>query len=103
MRFRLHSWLRSWLFLGASSWTFTTNGKVTSRLTALNGAVYFGSHDHSVYAVNATTGKLIWEFATNEQIDSAPVLLEGSGGDPDVVYILVERFDIEPFPDFSAK
>lgn len=34
--------------------------------------VYFGSSDHHVYALDATTGKLIWSFKTDDMVHSSP-------------------------------
>jgi outer membrane protein assembly factor BamB len=43
--------------------------------------VYVGSEDHSVYALNASTGALVWSDATRGMVDSSPAVANG------VVYV----------------
>jgi outer membrane protein assembly factor BamB len=45
------------------------------------GAVYFGSGDHNVYALDAQTGNLKWKFATGNVVHASPAIAGG------VVYI----------------
>lgn len=47
----------------------------------VNGVIYFGSIDNSLYALNASNGQLIWNFQTKDQIWSSPAVANG------VVYI----------------
>ncbi len=42
-----------------------------------DGRVYFGSSDHHVYALDATTGKEIWRFEADDSIHAAPALHDG--------------------------
>jgi len=42
-----------------------------------NPAVYFGSSDGNMYAVNAANGKLIWAFKTKGLIHTSPALYNG--------------------------
>src|SRR5260370_18030106 len=44
-------------------WVFKTAAPVSATPTVVNGVVYFGSWDHNFYAVNATTGALIWKVS----------------------------------------
>jgi outer membrane protein assembly factor BamB len=46
-----------------------------------NGIVYFGSGDHSVYAVDAATGAQRWKFETGNVVHASPAIANG------VVYI----------------
>jgi len=46
-----------------------------------NGKVYFGSGDGGVYAVDATTGLLVWKFTTGDVVHASPAVVNG------VVYI----------------
>jgi outer membrane protein assembly factor BamB len=42
-----------------------------------NGAVYFGSGDGNVYALDAVTGVLKWKFETGDVVHASPALAEG--------------------------
>jgi outer membrane protein assembly factor BamB len=41
-------------------------------LTLADGALFFGSLDASVYAIDATTGTFLWSRATGDKVESAP-------------------------------
>lgn len=43
-----------------------------------NGAVYFGSGDGNIYAVDATTGALKWKFKTGNVVHASPALADGT-------------------------
>ena len=62
-------------------WTFTTGGAVTTSPAVVDGRVYFGSDDGSIYAVNAYDGALIWNYSTGGPVQSSPAVVDG------VVYI----------------
>ncbi|MGB8372848.1 MAG: PQQ-binding-like beta-propeller repeat protein, partial [Halobacteriota archaeon] len=53
-------------------WTYTTSGAVESSPAIANGVVYVGSDDGNIYALNATTGKQTWSFATRNNVYSSP-------------------------------
>jgi outer membrane protein assembly factor BamB len=42
-----------------------------------NGAVYFGSGDGHVYAVDATSGTLKWKFKTGDVVHASPAIADG--------------------------
>ena len=42
-----------------------------------NGVVYIGSHDDSIYALDAMTGERLWSYATQDKITDAPAVLDG--------------------------
>ncbi len=42
-----------------------------------NGAVYFGSGDGNIYALNAASGKLRWKFKTGDVVHSSPAISDG--------------------------
>jgi polyvinyl alcohol dehydrogenase (cytochrome) len=44
-----------------AKWTFTTGGDVSARAAVVNGVVYFPDWAGNLFAVNATSGKLIWQ------------------------------------------
>jgi PKD repeat protein len=62
-------------------WTYTTGASVGSSPAVVNGTVYFGSYDHKVYAVNASTGAQVWNYTTGETVESSPAVVDG------VVYV----------------
>jgi len=43
-------------------WSYATGGAVTSSPAVANGAVYVGSTDNNVYALNASTGTEMWSY-----------------------------------------
>ena len=58
-------------------WKFNTGGQVGSP-TVVNGVVYVGSYDHKIYAFNASTGKLLWNYTTGDMIiTSSPAVSNG--------------------------
>jgi outer membrane protein assembly factor BamB len=63
-------------------WTATTGGAIESSPAVANGVIYIGSWDHKLYAFNATTGAVLWNYSTGDQItSSSPVVIDG------VVYV----------------
>ena len=42
-----------------------------------NGAVYFGSGDGNLYALDAATGDLRWKFKTGDVVHASPALADG--------------------------
>jgi outer membrane protein assembly factor BamB len=43
----------------------------------VDGMVYFGSLDHNIYALDAETGNLEWEFETGYDVKSSPAVVDG--------------------------
>lgn len=43
-----------------------------------NGAVYFGSGDTNVYALDAATGNLKWKFKTGDVVHASPAISDGT-------------------------
>ena len=43
-----------------------------------NGAVYFGSGDGNVYALDAATGTLKWKFHTGDVVHASPAIADGT-------------------------
>jgi outer membrane protein assembly factor BamB len=52
----------------------------------VNGVVYVGSQDHNVYALNASTGVLIWKYLTGNEVDASPAVANG------VVYVVSDNY-----------
>jgi len=66
----------------ALKWTFPTNGAIYSSPAVAGDAVYFGSADGHLYAVDAGSGKLRWKFDAHGPVNSSPAVVEG------VVYVV---------------
>ncbi|HEX4450250.1 MAG TPA: PQQ-binding-like beta-propeller repeat protein [Kofleriaceae bacterium] len=86
---------------GTSKWTFATKGEHRFTATHLHGAlpvseampdpfdgflsspaisdgaVYFGSSDGNVYALDAATGALRWKFQTGDVVHASPTVADG--------------------------
>ena len=42
-----------------------------------NGVVYVGSDDNNLYALNASTGALLWKYITGNYVSSSPAVANG--------------------------
>lgn len=72
-------------------WSFATGNGVLSSPAVANGAVYVGSEDHNVYALNATTGTELWSFPTSSGVYSSPAVANGMvyvGSENGTIYAL---------------
>jgi outer membrane protein assembly factor BamB len=58
-------------------WTFHTQGEVVSSPAIVDGVVYFGSNDGSLYAIDQLTGLQKWSFPTKARIPSSPAVADG--------------------------
>jgi eukaryotic-like serine/threonine-protein kinase len=58
-------------------WTFATHGEIVSSPAVAGGAVYFGSKDGNLYAVDAASGKFRWKFDAHGQVNSSPAMVDG--------------------------
>lgn len=54
------------------------DGKIVSPPVVTNDAVYFGTETGWVYAVDADTGDLLWEWQTGNYVRASPVVIEGA-------------------------
>ena len=57
----------------------------------MKGIVYIGSYDHRLYALSATTGRILWSYKTGYYIYSSPAIANGIvyvGSDDRSVYAL---------------
>lgn len=62
-------------------WGYETGATVSTSPAVVDGVVYFGSWDGTVYAVDVSDGTLKWQFGTGGDVRSAPTVAEG------VVYV----------------
>lgn len=62
---------------GVVKWVFRSGAAVYSSPAIAEGTVYFGSRDHRLYAVDATTGAKRWEYETGSWVESSPVVVGG--------------------------
>ena len=40
----------------------------------VNNLVYIGSDDHKIYALNAQTGALVWNYTTGDKVEGSPTV-----------------------------
>jgi parallel beta-helix repeat protein len=70
-------------------WTYATGSGVYGACPAVaGGVVYVGSSDHNVYALNAATGALIWEYTTGGGLGACPAVAGG------VVYVGSDDYNL---------
>ncbi len=65
----------------ARKWAFPTGGVIDSSPAVVNGVVYVGSDDGTLYAIDAASRKQKWAYQTGDRIDSSPAVVNG------VVYV----------------
>jgi eukaryotic-like serine/threonine-protein kinase len=58
-------------------WQFHTKGQVLSSPAIAGDKIYFGSTDHSLYALDLATGALKWKFKSDGRITSSPAVSAG--------------------------
>ena len=66
---------------GEEIWAFPAGDDIGSSPAVVDGVVYVGSWDGSLYAVDATSGTQRWSYETEGSITSSPAVVDG------VVYI----------------
>ena len=94
-------------------WSYTTGGWVVTAPAVVDGVVYVGSDDYSVYALNAASGELLWSHATGDVIRSTPTVVDGRvfvGSNDNHVYALdaatgelLWRFDTGGWAQYSPQ
>jgi outer membrane protein assembly factor BamB len=63
-------------------WSYATGASIRlSAAAVVNGVVYVGSLDNNLYALNASTGALLWKYTTGSWVASSPTVANG------VVYV----------------
>jgi outer membrane protein assembly factor BamB len=63
--------------LRVTAWKFKTGAKILSSPLVYGDAVYIGSADHNLYAVDRFTGQLKWKFETRGPVNSSPAAING--------------------------
>jgi outer membrane protein assembly factor BamB len=59
-------------------WIFPTGGRVVSSPVSDGSAIYFGSDDANVYAVDAKTGKQVWQHTTGGPVSGSGSVVDGT-------------------------
>ena len=57
---------------------FKADGKIWSAATASNGTLYFGTMEHTVYAVDAEEGTERWSFEVGGAVVGSPLVINGT-------------------------
>ncbi len=61
----------------APAWTYPTVGVVATSPAVVNGVLYFGSLDKSLYALDIQSGSILWNFPTKGAVRSTPAVING--------------------------
>jgi len=59
------------------AWQFKTENKLWSRPLVAEGKVFQASLDHTLYALDAATGKELWRFRADASVASTPAIYDG--------------------------
>ena len=57
---------------------FEADGRIWSAATASNGTLFFGTLEHTVYAVDAAEGEELWSFEVDGAVVGSPLVLNGT-------------------------
>jgi len=68
-------------FSGAKKWEYQAKGAIVSPAVAQGDTVFFGSWDTHLYALNLTSGALLWSVQLGRQVYYAPYLTPAVCGD----------------------
>jgi len=60
----------------AVRWTYKTGGGISSSPTVSGDTVFVTSNDHQLYAFDVRTGRVQWKFTADNQIMTAPLVVE---------------------------
>jgi eukaryotic-like serine/threonine-protein kinase len=55
-------------------WSFESEDEIRGTAAYYNNALYFGSYDNNLYALNAVTGEFLWKYPSDGGIVSKPVV-----------------------------
>ncbi len=59
-------------------WTFTCEDEIRGAPAIHQGAIYIGSYDNNLYAINSADGKFLWKYPTDRGVVSRPAVYEGN-------------------------
>lgn len=59
-------------------WTFPTGARVVSSPVSDGRAIYFGSDDGNIYAVDPKTGRQLWQYRTGGPVASSAAIVGGT-------------------------
>jgi outer membrane protein assembly factor BamB len=59
---------------GRELWRFKADGKLSASPVLKDGALYFGSWDQNLYALDSRSGDLRWKFETGNAVATAPAV-----------------------------
>ncbi len=62
---------------GPRPWAFACRDQVFSSPAVVDGAVYIGSNDAHLYAIDAVTGQPRWRYQTGGSVTSSPAVADG--------------------------
>ncbi len=74
---------------GREKWSFSLGDGVASSPVAAEDALYIGSADSALYALNLDTGDKLWSFTTGDAVRTTPAVADGVvyfGADDGKVY-----------------
>lgn len=61
---------------GQVRWTFTARGPLWAEAPVAQGQLYVASMDHQVYALDAATGRFVWEQDVKAAVGAGPLVTE---------------------------
>jgi outer membrane protein assembly factor BamB len=64
-------------------WTYKTGGPVKSSAAIAHGKAFIGSDDKQVHCIDLKSGKTVWTFTTQGEIESSPLVLDGLNSNSD--------------------
>jgi outer membrane protein assembly factor BamB len=59
------------------AWTFATKDEILSSPAVVDGTVFIGSTDNSVYAIDQATGSKRWSYPTQDMVEAPALVLDG--------------------------
>jgi outer membrane protein assembly factor BamB/tRNA A-37 threonylcarbamoyl transferase component Bud32 len=78
----------------APIWSFACDDEIRSTPLIFENAVYFGSYDHNLYSLEASTGKERWKYVTDAGIVSSPCVWNDTvffGSEDQILYAVYVR------------